>query len=84
MRKLFAKVLALAVRRWVPQVIAAGPTAERAPASNDEEKFVAVESLLEVDAYRQRLAAGDANLNQALGGIELTLAHQLGRHVRQR
>jgi hypothetical protein len=83
MRKLFAKLRTCAVHRWAPQVIAAVPTAG-ASSSDDDEKFVAVESLLEVDAYRQRLAAGDALLNQALGGIELTLAHQLGRQARQR
>lgn len=46
-------------------------------------QFSAMTSLIEVDSYRQHLAAGDPVLNQALGGIELTLAHQLGREVRR-
>ncbi|ROP38988.1 hypothetical protein [Saccharothrix texasensis] len=42
----------------------------------------ALSSLLDVDTHRQRLAAGDPALNQALGGIELTLARQLGQQFR--
>lgn len=47
-------------------------------------QFTALSTLIEVDTYRQRLAAGDPALDQVLGGIELTLAYQLGRQTRQR
>jgi hypothetical protein len=49
---------------------------------NAEADVHAVQSLVGVDAHRRRLAGGDPGLHQALGAIELTLACQLGRHVR--
>jgi hypothetical protein len=64
-------------------VVGSGPTAVSPPVETRQEtRREAVRSLITVDAYRQQLAGDDPVLLHVLGGIELTLAGQLGRQVR--
>lgn len=74
----------LAMKKAKTRSVVGATSSEAAPAAEvDGLQFSAMASLVEVDSYRRSLAAGDPVLNQALGGIELTLARQLGREVRR-
>jgi hypothetical protein len=43
----------------------------------------AVDMLADVDTYRRQLSGDDPGLDHVLGGIEMTLARQLGREFNQ-
>jgi hypothetical protein len=43
----------------------------------------AVDTLAQMDAYRRQIAGDDPHLHHVLGGIEMTLARQLGRQFKR-
>ena len=82
-KKLMAKVLG-AVRRSNP--IMGTPAIEQPVAAEPGECADvddALRMLLDVDHYGRQLAGDDPVLRRLLGGFELTLARQLGQHVRR-
>ncbi|WP_367133292.1 hypothetical protein [Saccharothrix sp. HUAS TT1] len=82
MRKIVAKLSRFRLAKRPTVIITVAPAAETALTVKDDSKGAAIEALVEIDTYRQRLAADNPTLNQALGGIELTLARQLGEQFR--
>lgn len=82
MRKLVHRVCQALERKTRPQdeppqlVRVPQPQVQPVPADGHVD---AMQSLMNVDAYRRHLAADSPGLHHALGGIEMNLARQLGR-----